>query len=152
MKNRRSLLVCMALLVVVSSAAWGQSNAVLDKILAAKDASFGDVAYLVMSATKNIPDNATPEEAVAALGKQNWGVKTTEAQQSVTLGTYSFILMKAFGLHGGIMYSLVPGPRYAARELVYLGFVHGDGSPYRTISGTEAVDILGSVLNYKEGT
>jgi hypothetical protein len=150
MKNWRSLLISMGILAVASSIAWGQSNTTLDKILAAKQASFADAAYLVMTATKKIPDNATLPEAAGAVEKQNWGIRTDDARQSVTLGTYCFMLMKAFDMRGGIMYTLFPGPRYAARELAYLGDVHGDRSPYRTISGSEAVDILGSVLNRTE--
>ncbi|HUX19894.1 MAG TPA: hypothetical protein VMW69_01555 [Spirochaetia bacterium] len=152
MKNWRSLLISMGLLVVATSMAWGQSNTTLDKILAGKAASFADAAYLVLTATKKIPDSATLTEAADAVATQNWGIKPSQADQPLTLGTYSFMLMKAFKMHGGIMYTLFPGPRYAARELVYLGDIHGDTSPYRTLSGTEAVNILGSVLNQQEGS
>lgn len=152
MKNWRSLLISMGFLVFASGLAWGQSNSTLDKILATKEASFGDAAYLVLTATKKIPDSTTLSEAADAITKQGWGIKGASADQSITLGTYSLMLMKAFDMKGGIMYSLLPSPRYAARELTYLGDIHGDTSPYDPVSGTEAVDILGSVLNQKEGS
>lgn len=150
MKNRRSLLFSMVLLIVVSTAAWSQSNTVLDKTLAAKTVGFADAAYLVMSAANKIPDSATPAEAATLVEKQGWGIRPTSGTGPVTLGTYCFMIMKAFQMHGGIMYSIFPGPRYAARELAYLGLIPGDTSPYRLFSGIEAVNIIRNVLNYKE--
>jgi hypothetical protein len=59
--------------------------------------------------------------------------------------------MRALDIPGGIMYSMFPGPRYAAREIAYLGFVRGSGAPGRTVSGNEVMYILGRVLEWKEG-
>jgi len=152
MKHWRSLLISMGILVVVSTTVSAQSNSEIDTILAADQVRFGEVAYLVMTATKRVPDNATQAQAASVVEKQGWKLKVSNTAQPVTLGEYCYLIMKAFGMHGGIMYSIFPSPRYAARELVYLGFVKGGPSPYRTLSGTEAVSILGNVLRSREGT
>ena len=52
--------------------------------------------------------------------------------------------MKAFGEKGGLMYRLVPGPRYAVRELAYQGLVHGKVHSGRFPSGQEVVQLLSS--------
>lgn len=44
------------------------------------------------------------------------------------------------------MYSLFPGKRYAAREFAYRGFLQGNTSPGRVLSGRDAVHALGRVL------
>lgn len=147
----RSVVLASAIFGVLAVSACPQSNTVLDSILAHKTATFGDAAYLVMTAVGKVDDSASSDAAVTAVLNEGWGIAKASAGSPVTLGTYSFMIMKALAIPGGVMYRLSPGARYAGRELVYLGFVHGDTSPYRDISGQEAVQILGSALEYKGG-
>jgi hypothetical protein len=72
------------------------------------------------------------------------------AEGPITLGEYAFVLMKAFDIRGGIFYSIFPGPRYACRELAFLGLLDGKASPNRRLAGDEAVRVLGKVLEYRE--
>lgn len=146
----RALPICGLFLVFGASIAWGQSNTVLDTILSSKKATYGEAAYLALTATKRIPDSATLSLAAVELEAQKWGISFTTANEPVTLGDYCYIIMKAFDMKGGIMYHLFPGPRYAARQIAYLGLVPGNTSPYRPLSGREAVDIIGNVLRYEE--
>lgn len=50
--------------------------------------------------------------------------------------------MKAFGINGGLMYSIFPGPRYAFRELVYKGIITRNTNPGGRLSGTNALRII----------
>jgi len=127
-----------------------QSNEVLDTLLEEETTSFGQAAYLVLSASARIPDDTSPAEAAAEMAGQGWKVPTRAAEETLTLGEYSFLLMQAFELKGGVMYRIVPGPRYAGRELGYLQFIKGNTSPYRTFSGEEAIGILGRLMEWKE--
>ncbi len=72
-------------------------------------------------------------------------------EEPVSLGTYSHMLMEAFDISGGIMYSLFPSGRYASRELGFRGYIRGDSGAYRTVSGQEALGILGRVLQGEAG-
>jgi hypothetical protein len=56
--------------------------------------------------------------------------------------------MAAFGIKGGIMYSLFPGPRYAYRELLHLKLIQGRADENFTLSGERLLQILGRVLQY----
>ena len=103
-----------------------------------------------MTASGRIPDDSSPAEAAASLRDQGWTVPERSADEPLTLGEYSYLLMQAFELKGGVMYRIFPGPRYAGRELAYLKLVKGDTSPYRTFSGEEAIGILGRLLEWKE--
>jgi hypothetical protein len=85
-----------------------------------------------------------------ALKQQDWGIKVPEQPTDISLGQYAYLIMKAFNIPGGLMYRLMPGSRYAAREIAYLGFVTENPSPYRSISGQEAMQILNNVLSWKE--
>lgn len=148
--TKSALVLIVALLPACTTGLWAQSDTVMDTLLAEKSASFGEAVYLVMTAMNAVPDTASVEDAVTAAGQQSWRLPKADAASPITLGQYSFLLMQAFHVRGGLMYSLFPGPRYAARELAFRKLIAGDASPYRAVSGTEAVQILGSLLE-KEG-
>ena len=83
--------------------------------------------------------------------RAQWGIEPPEGRDSLTLGEFSHLVMRAFGIPGGIMYTFVPGPRYAARELGYREFILDKPWPDRSLSGEEALSILGEALAWKEG-
>lgn len=127
-----------------------QSNLVLDDILGREALRAADGAYLALAAAGRIDDQTTPEEAFRLLDDTGWTLAAAEAGASIRLGDYAYLLMQAFDMRGGIMYRLVPGPRYAARELFFLRLIPENGSPYRSLSGQEAVFMLGRVLELQE--
>jgi len=144
-----TILLVVALLAVAGNI-WGQSNELLDILLEEPTTSLEQAAYLVLTASGRIPDDSSPADAAASLGGQGWTVPERTADEPLTLGEYSYLLMQAFELKGGVMYRIIPGPRYAGRELAYLELIKGDTSPYRTFSGEEAIGILGRLLEWKE--
>jgi outer membrane protein OmpA-like peptidoglycan-associated protein len=64
------------------------------------------------------------------------------------LGEVAQLIIKAFGLKGGIMYSLFPVPHYACRTLVYAKIIRGRTDPGGRLDGRAFLQILGRVLNY----
>ncbi|MCK5008553.1 MAG: hypothetical protein KAR73_14270 [Spirochaetales bacterium] len=149
MTKKLILLLAFVLLGAVVNIS-AQSNEVIDALLEEETTSFGQAAYLVLTASGRISDDTTPAEAAAEIVGQGWTVPARTAEEPLTLGEYSFLLMQAFELKGGIMYRIIPGPRYAGRELAYLRFIKGNTSPYRTFSGEEAIGILGRLMEWKE--
>lgn len=144
---RRGMVLVFCLLLPTSmEPLWAQSNLRMDTLLSQKSASFGEAVYLVMTATGRVSDSASIGEAIAALRTAHWGVRLEESNAPLTLGEFALLVMRGFDLQGGIMYRLFPGPRYAARELVYRKAIYGDPSPYRKVSGAEIVQILGNVM------
>ncbi len=146
---RRSGALCVFLLAALLPLC-AQSNQLLDQLLDEPQALFGDVVYMTLAAAKIVPDTATPAEAIQSLQQQGWKVEMLPSDAPVSLGTYSYLLMKAFKRSGGIFYSLFPGPRYACRELGYLKVIPADARPLRSFSGEEAVRILGRMLALQE--
>ncbi len=138
----------LALFVAVLPLA-AQSNTVIDTLLDSREAAFGDAVYLVLSAAKIVPEKATPNEAVWTLQARDWGVAGRSAKDPITLGEYAFLLMKAFDVQGGILYRMFPGPRYACRELAFLGLLEGNTAPHRRLAGGEAVQILSRFLEQR---
>jgi hypothetical protein len=127
-----------------------QSNQIIDDLLEAQMTSFGQAAYLVLTATSRISEDATLQNAASTLSGQDWTVAERAADEPLTLGEYAYLLMQAFDIEGGVMYRVFPGPRYASREFAYRKFIRGNGSPNRTFNGDEAIGILGRLLEWKE--
>ena len=140
--------VLLSLVTVFPAAA--QSNEVIDTVIQDPVLLYKNGAYLVMTASGIVPDSVSPEEAFEALldKSDDWKLKNISAGDTMTLGQYSYLLMRAFSIRGGVFYSIFPGGRYAARELKFRQLIEGPASPYRTLSGEEALTILGRTLDW----
>lgn len=128
-----------------------QSNQLLDQILDQPRLSFGQAAYLVLTAVGKLPEESDLERATEELVFAGWKLKARSASEPITLGEYSYLLMQAFGLKGGLFYRLLPGPRYAARELAFRKWIAGKAYPGRALSGEEAVRMLGKAMEAMGG-
>jgi len=148
---RKYWVLQLTVLLLLTAASLGaQSNEALDALLEQRTATLADAAYLVLAASGRIDGDSTAEQAASALDGQGWEIPERSADDPVTLGEYAYLLMQALEIKGGLMYRLLPGPRYAGRELAFLEIIKGDASPYRTFSGEEAIGILGRLLAWKE--
>lgn len=143
-------LCIFAALFLFGGQAFGQSNEVIDSVLDQESLETSYAAYLVFTAADMLPDSAPPAEAAEMLGelKGEWKLKNYAPEKPITLGQYSYLIMRAFSIKGGLFYRLIPGPRYAVRELAYLKLIREDPVSGRTVSGEEAVRILGNTLEW----
>jgi hypothetical protein len=146
-KHRLSILLLAVLATCAAGTIWGQSNEVIDSILAEEQATLARAAYLVMTASGAVEETQSVEQAFAALQAKPWGFASAAADDKVTLGSYAYLVMRAFGMRGGVLYSIFPGKRYAAREFVYRDFIQGNGAPGRILTGREVTHVLGRVLD-----
>ena len=147
MNMRRWSLVVVFLMCGAAFRAFAQSNEVLDQLLDQEQATLALTAYLVLSAADIVGEDASVEGAFEELRQKPWGFQSAGPDDPVDLGTCALLVMKSFGMHGGIMYSLFPGKRYAARELAFRGAVVGRTGPSLPLSGRAVVDIVGRVLD-----
>ena len=145
-----------ALFFVLAMAATGvplltaQSNEVLDAVLGQATLSYGNAAYLVGTASGHLPETVTPEDAVPQLEQAGLGLPGRKSTDPVSLGDFSYMLTRAFGISGSIMYSILPGPRYATRELAYLEIISGPAMPGMSLSGERALRILEQIIHRRE--
>jgi hypothetical protein len=115
-----------------------------------RPATFGDAAYVILSAAGLVPEESSGEEATSVVADRKLLPKTPLPTEPVTLGQVCFLIMKTQGMKGGLLYTLFPGPRYATRELASLGLLKGFTHPSRVVTGEEVMWILGAVLDWKE--
>ena len=146
----KSALCAVFLFLFIGVFAFAQSNTTVDVLLEQEQAIFGESAYLVLASAGIISEDASAEDALRALNEAGWLKNPVVSGEPVKLGVYSFMMMKAYGIKGGLLYRIFPGPRYAARELGSRGLLGEHVSPYRIITGEEAVRFLGNFLEWKE--
>lgn len=171
MDRIQKVALVLALIVVGSGAVVAQSNEVIDAILAEDAITYGNAAYLFLTAGGVLNDEATVDEAYEYLerGPENrsganysiGGASFTTARvpqtplkkpadAAVTLGEFSLLTMETFNIPGGLMYTIFSSPRYAARELAFRDIVQGDAYPRMDVSGERALRIIGRVLALQE--
>jgi hypothetical protein len=147
---KRAVLLMFVMAAIGAPLLVAQSNEVLDAVLSETTLSYGNAAYLVGTASGHLPETITPAEAGPQLEQQGLGRPGLQPADPVTLGDYSYMLTRAFGITGSIMYAILPGPRYATRGLVFLGYITGPAMPGMSLSGDRALRILEQIIHRRE--
>ncbi len=140
-----------ALLLLVPGMLVAQSNEQIDRLLSQDPAQLGQAAYLVLTAAGLIEEDSSPGEALVAA--QERGIVSAEGQvdDPLQFGEFAYMLTDSFGVSGGLMYRLIPGPRYAAREVVYQGWSRSRRAPREELSGDAVARIMSVYLNQEGG-
>jgi hypothetical protein len=125
---------------------WGQTAAELERVLALPAVSYGDAARFVLAAAGTAGESGAGAYRFAI--DNNWLPKEAAEGEALSLGDLSFLIMRAFNIGGGLMYSLFPGPRYACRELSYRKIIRFRAYSAGTVSGERFLRILSRVLEY----
>jgi hypothetical protein len=136
-----------ALLLALPALLYSQSAAKLEEIINSPKLSLAEASSFVLEAAGIAGDR----DAFAFAQEQAWLSSKTAPKDAATLEEISLLMMGAFYLKGGIMYSLLHNGRYAYREMVYQKFIQGYADPAFTVSGERFLRILGRVLDHIEG-
>jgi hypothetical protein len=119
----------------------------LDALLDSAGLSYAQAAMIVLPAAALAGEDVSPETAFAEARARGLLPKAAEPGGAVRLDGLAFLIMGAFGMKGGLFYTLFPGPRYAYRELVHRRSIQGRNDPALTVSGERLLRILGRVLD-----
>jgi hypothetical protein len=144
---RKTLL--FALCICAASYVFAGFNDTMDIALGEERLTLGSAAWMLLSGSGQIDGESSREEAARLLSSRIPGI-STDPNTTVTLGEFSWYLMEVYGMKGGLIYSLFPGPRYALRELRFRDIVQGSAYPGMTLSGERALRILGRLVSDKE--
>jgi hypothetical protein len=145
--NIKTITIYLLLAAAVPLSA--QSNEFIDRFLAQDQVTYGDAAYLLLVGSGDLEESASPNDAHAAMEERPHALRRAQ-QEEITLGEYAMLTMDAFDISGGVMYTLMPSPRYAARELAFRQVIQGRSYPRMDVSGERALRIVGRVLDLNE--
>jgi hypothetical protein len=138
---KKHLLCFFIIGIALGGALFAQSNAFVDKLIDEKQATYGEAAFMALASAGLVKPEGAVTEAIAYMDANKWGF-VKKADEPVTLGDLCYMLMRAFNFTGGIMYTVAPGPRYAAREFEYQGWVRRSPVPSRFVGGEEVLQVL----------
>jgi hypothetical protein len=127
----------------------GQTAADMDELLDSREITWAQACRFVLPAAGALEEDAGTGAAFAAAREKGWLPKGAAAEGSVNLGQLSFLVSQSFSIKRSLLSALFPGPRYAYRQLDYLGLLPGLRDPGLKVSGEGLLRILGRVLSFR---
>jgi hypothetical protein len=131
---------------------YAQTAAEIEKLLETKAVSYARAAWLVLEAAdmSGSFENSAPEGAFNFAAQQGWLPKKAAPQDKASLEGISLLIMRSFGIKGGLFYSLAKNPHYAYREMVYKDIIQGRSNPQMPVSGELLLFLVNRVLSRAE--
>jgi hypothetical protein len=127
----------------------GQTAAEMDALFDSPAITWAQACRFVLPAARALEARAGSAAAFAQALERGWLPEGAAADRPASLGGLSFLISNAFSIQDSVLYALFPGPRYAYRQLDYLGLIPGLRDPAMKVSGERLVQILGRVLDYR---
>ena len=127
-------------------AASGQTSADIERLLGEREITCEQAAWFTLAASLDEPP-ASPQAAFALALERGWLPAGAQNALPIDCSGLAFLLMKAFELKGGMMYSLTGNSRYAYREMKHRGYITGRVYPNLAVSGERFLQILGNVTD-----
>ncbi|MCR5290840.1 MAG: hypothetical protein K6E51_12680 [Treponema sp.] len=126
-----------------------QSAEFMSQLLESKRVTYGQACYFTALYKGSIPESVSQQEAFDFINKTGYVYKdSVTADDFVTMADLSYLIVKAFNVKGGIMYSLFPSPRYALRLLESDGLVAQFTDPQGKIKGDDFIALFIRCLEY----
>jgi len=133
--------------IYAPAALLAQTATELESLLATEALSYEQAASFVLMAA-DVPAEGNAFDYAA---ERKWLSAKAASDGTAALSDVSLLIMRAFGIKGGIMYSIAKSPHHAYRELVQQGIIQGRVDPDLAVSGDRLLFMIGRVLDQKEG-
>jgi hypothetical protein len=91
-------------------------------------------------------NETSEQDSLSFAVEKKWLPKKANEQDTISMGKLSLLIMKAFDLKGGPMYSLFGGAHYSYRELVYKDIIQGRSDPSMKVTGETMMFIVNRLL------
>jgi len=128
---------------------YAQTAQVIENILSKDELTYAEAAGFILRASEKLV-TSDEEEAFWFAAKKYWLPKNVSPDDPAKIDGIAFLLLNAFDIEGGVMYSITKSPHYAFRELQYRNIIQGRADRYMKVSGAELVFITGRVLEESE--
>lgn len=148
-KTKLAISLLALAMIFLPQPAWSQAGDELVTLIGEKELNYAQAARFILEAA-DVAALSDPEEAFRFAQDRKWlpvGVAADEAGQ---LRNISLLVMRAFGIKGGFLYSLFPNAHYAYRELLYKQVIQDRSDPEMTIPGEWLVFMTSRVLALQE--
>ena len=142
----KKLLCFLALCALAAAPLFSQNAEEIEALLSRDAVTYEEAVWFVLRIAE-IPGLEDSAAAYDYALEQNWLPPEAAPDAAARLDGVSLLFMQSFGYSGGAMYTLTKSPRYAYRELVYLGIIQGRTEPAMNVSGEILLYMAGRVLS-----
>ena len=150
MRKKGIILVATGFLLLFPAFLPAQTAAELETMLALPVVNCAQATRFVAASVGNTDGMAlgeTEKNVFKQAMERKWFLIDTAPDDPLTLGTLSLLIMQAFDMKGGMMYALLPGPRYAFRSMVNRSLIQDSLDPDMKVNGEQFLNILGKTLS-----
>jgi hypothetical protein len=138
------------LLLLLPAVLYAQSADEMQTLLQTTSVSYAQAARFVLEAAgayNTVDAQKAAQEAAAQFAvEKKWLPAKANARDAISLEELSLLIMKAFDLKGGPMYTLFGGAHYSYRELVFQDIIQGRNDPKMKVSGEKMLFIVNHLL------
>ena len=145
-----SCLFIMCFLLAAPAFLLAQTAYEMQNLLQTQAVSYEQAAWFVLEAA-NVPGDSnrskkSKEEAFRFAAEQRWLPSNANPSKQINLQRVSLLIMRAFGIKGGLMYTVSKSSHYAYREMVYQDIIQGRADPRMAVSGELLLFLVERVL------
>jgi len=144
--RKTSVLVILLLFVPVFLNAQVTPAAEIEILLNTNAVTYAQAARFVLEAAEVLAVD-DPQAAFAYALQNGWLPKSVTADSPAQLNHISLLLMRSFGLKGGLMFSAFNNSRYAYRDLVYMNVIIGRVDATMPVTGERLIFYVTRLLN-----
>ena len=147
MKKYRNFLTIF-LLFAVSYIINAQTANVIEQFIHTAAINNEQAAWFVLAASDDsgIYDNYSYNNAFRFAVEKRWLSRNARAAANISLRDVSFLIMQAFNMKGGPMYTIFKTPHYAYREMLQRDIIQGRTAPGMDVTGDMLLYMVGRVL------
>jgi hypothetical protein len=143
------------LLILLPAALHAQNADATQTLLQTTAVTYAQAANFVLEAAdvqgfNKASEQDAAESAMSFAVEKKWLSAKADAQTAITIEALSLLIMKAFGLKGGPMYTLFGGAHYSYREMVFKDVIQGRSDPHMKVSGEKMLFIVNRLLYLTE--
>ena len=151
MKNRNilTLFFVICYLFFGKSFLFAQTAERIEKLLQQDKVSYRDAALLVLEASGRLDaeKQSSADDAFTFTMERGWLPNGAQANSDAALDGLSLLVMQAFEINGGALFSLFQNPHYAYRAMVYRGIIQGRADPQMGVSGELLLYTVNRAMN-----
>nr|WP_318710718.1 hypothetical protein [uncultured Treponema sp.] len=147
-------IIALVVASFVSFALHAQSADKISEIISAKEASYGQAAYLAGCARGTVKVDSAYEEALAVLKENGVVSSSVKASDSITMKELSWICSYGWKVEGSLMMKFFNSPRYTFRQMKADEVIGISVDPMNVPNGRELLAVITDCISkyqVKEG-
>jgi len=144
---KKNIIITFFLLIICATL-HAQVADEVQELLKTSAVSYAQAARFVLEAADVTGsfDKKNPQDALRFAAEKKWLPKNVGAKDAITMERFSVLIMRAFGLKGGPMYTLFKNAHYSYREMVIQGLIQGQSDPRMNVSGETMIFVVNRLL------